>query len=469
MNIDFNNPLWFKNEINTMEQRKHIDDSVNIDNYLLGRHKILGRPDIKWKGEQYTTAKIVFDLLKAFVTFHTGYLVKNPVSVTCQNDQLTKLINKVYRKGLYPAMDYEVASDLYSYGNAFEYVYLDKSDNIIKSKRILNNSAYPLYDEFHNYYAFVDHWVDNEFSHTYDIVYLPDTVKTFQDDIMIDEKINLTGLPIHYAMLNKTEYQFFGDSFIRGLINIVDRIEAQISKTDDAVTKLSLNPLGVMCGTPIAPDDTIKDTQSMVGTFMNIGFTDKFEWATAQVDKETVEFEIKTLLQQLYAIGGIPASMVGQSNVSNVSEVSLGYLYNQTDDVAGSTIQALKAGFYKRWEYIRKLLELQGNKISDDDFDTMDCSFALNKTVNTTDLIDGLKTMRDMGAISRKTLMEKSPYITDSSLEMERIKAEQAEELALQNTVNNNSQDNSNSDYNTESNNVDNKNNTVSNNKNVTE
>lgn len=65
--------------------------------------------------------------------------------------------------------------------------------------------------------------------------------------------------------------------------------------------------------------------------------------------------------------------MYGQSNISNVSEVSLKYLFSQTDNKAQKTIQSLTDGMFKRFEYFRKLQELRGihKKYTDEAFDSL--------------------------------------------------------------------------------------------------
>lgn len=127
----------------------------------------------------------------------------------------------------------------------------------------------------------------------------------------------------------------------------------------------------------------------------------------------------------MYAVAGVPASVIGQGNISNVSEVSLKLLFTQTDNKAKQTVQVLKEGFYKRFEYFRKLLAMQGISLSDDGYDSLDITFNVNRPVDTQSLINELKTQYDIGAISRQTIIDISPYTTDTSLELQRIEAEQ--------------------------------------------
>ncbi len=304
------------------------------------------------------------------------------------------------------------------YGNAFEYVYTD--NGIIKSKVIANEDSYPLYDEQENYVSFVEYWQDIEFGHKNYIVYLPDTVSVYQDNLLVNEYANLTGLPIHYASLDKSEYNFFGDSALNDLIPIMNQIETLLSKLDDAINTLSMNPLGVSMGQRIT-DSIPKD---ICGATLNLEDGGDFKYVTAQMDYNNIKLLLDSLTQQLYAVANVPAAVIGQGNIANVSEISLKLLFSQTDNKAKQMIQVLKEGMYKRFEYIRKLLTLDKVNFTDDMFDGMDVTFTVNRPIDTNSLMNELKTQYDMGAISRQTIIDKSPYTVDTSLELQRIEGE---------------------------------------------
>ena len=106
-------------------------------------------------------------------------------------------------------------------------------------------------------------------------------------------------------------------------------------------------------------------------------------------------------------------------------------LFTQTDNKAKQTVQVLKEGFYKRFEYFRKLLVIQGISLSDDGYDSLDITFNVNRPVDTQSLINELKTQYDIGAISRQTIIDISPYTTDTSLELQRIEAENGTETLI--------------------------------------
>ena len=414
--MDKNNKLWFQDEINKTEHMKRISNVIEIKQYLLRLHKVLRRKDFKFKEETYTTAKIVLNTLKSIINFHTSYVVGNPVSITGEQD-VVKKYNSIYKKGMYTKVDYQIAEDLYTYGNAFEYVYLD--DGVVKSKVIANEDSYPVYDEHENYVAFVEHWEDMENGHKNYIVYTPAMVQVYQDNLLVNEYVNLSGLPIHYASLDKSEYNFFGDSPLNDLIPIMNQIETLLSKLDDAINTLSMNPLGVSMGQRV--NDSIP--KDICGATLNLEDGGDFKYVTAQMDYQNIKLLLDSLTQQLYAVASVPASVIGQGNIANVSEISLKLLFSQTDNKAKQMIQVLKEGLYKRFEYIRKLLKFQGITFTNDVFDSLDISFSVNRPVDTQSMMNELKTQYDMGAISKQTVIDKSPYTTNTALELQRIES----------------------------------------------
>lgn len=412
-------PFWFEDEVNKTEHMKRISNVIEIKQYLLRLHKVLQRKDFKFKEETYTTAKIVLNTLKSIINFHTSYVVGNPISITGEHE-IVKAFNRIYKKGMYTKTDYEITDDLITYGNAFEYVYLD--NGVIKSKVIANEDAYPVYDEQENYVAFIEHWQDIENGHKNYVVYTPAMVQVFQDSVLKDEYANLSGLPIHYANMDKSEYNFFGDSLLNDLIPIMNQIEMLLSKLDDAINTLSMNPLGVSSGQRIT-DSIPKD---ICGATLNLEDGGDFKYVTAQMDYNNIKLLLDSLTQQLYAVASVPAAVIGQGNIANVSEISLKLLFSQTDNKAKQMIQVLKEGIYQRFQYMRKLLALQSVAFSDEVFDSLDFTFTVNRPVDTNSLMNELKMQFEMGAISKQTIIDKSPYTVDTSLELQRIEGEQA-------------------------------------------
>lgn len=399
------------------EHMARISNVLNIKEYLLRHHKVLSRPNFQFKGNEYITAKIIFNTLKTIVNFHTSYLVGNPVSIT-GDKQIVSDVNRLYKKGGYHKTDYEIVQDLTKYGNAFEYVYMDKNGTV-KSKIIANEDSYPIYNDREQYVAFLEHWEDLQNATKWDIVYYPGIVQVYKDEQLQEEYPNLSGLPIHYSALDKSEYNFFGDAPLLDLIPILDQIERLLSRLDDAIYTLSMNPIGVSMGQKI--EGTVP--KDLIGATLNLEDGGDFKYSNAELDEPSIKLLLDTLFQQLYTVAAVPSAVIGQSNIANVSEVSLKLLFAQADYKASQSAQTLKEGFAKRFEYFRKL---SANKWNDNLFDTLDVSFNLARPVDTSSQMNELKTQFDMGAISRETIIDNSPYTKNTALELQRIQAEES-------------------------------------------
>lgn len=412
------NKMWFETEIDKIRYADRIRRVKKIDSYLAREHKVLERPDFQFKGHTYETAKIVLQTLKSIVKFHSSFICGEPVSITGDKEFVSTL-NKIYRKGDYIEADLKIARDLISYADAFEYVYLDEN-NKIRSKIIKNTDAYPLYDAEGKYYCFVENWTDSDTRLSYSNVYYPDRVEIYKGRELVDTKENLTGLPIWYSSLDKTKYDNFGDPFLLDLIPIMDSVENLLSKLDDAVTTLSLNPFGVVSGQRIK-SEIPKD---IVGVTLNLEDGGSFNYANATMDKDSIKLELDYLIQQFYAVACVPSSILGQSNVANVSETSITMLYQQTSNFNRQFITEMTKGFMQRMEYIRKLMEIQGQTVTDEVFDSINFLFNVSKPVDNEANMNNMKIQYDCGAISKQTIIDKSPYTTDTALELQRLQDE---------------------------------------------
>lgn len=412
------NGYWFESEIKKNKYTDRIGRVEDIDEYLRREHKVLSRPNFEFKEKTFETAKIILQTLKSIIKFHVSYICGNPVSLS-GDKEFVSYLNKIYKKGNYTKVDLAVTKDLIMYGDAFEYIYLDENDNI-RSKIIRNKDSYPIYDSNGNYTEFVEYWKDEDMRADHYVVYYHDKVEIYENRKLIDTKANLTGLPIWYSSMDKAKYDKFGDPVIMDLIPLMDAIENLLSKLDDAVTTLSLNPLGVVSGQRI--DSSIPN--NIAGTVLNLEDGSEFKYANANMDRNSVKLELDYIIQQFYAVACVPSSILGQSNVANVSETSITMLYQQTDNIARQYIASLMEGFLIRLTYIRKLLELKNIPISDEVFDSVNIVFNVNRPVDNVNDMKNMEIQYNCGALSKQTIIDKSPYVTDTALELERIESE---------------------------------------------
>lgn len=422
---DYNNEPginFFKKQIAKTEHTYRQAQVIKINRHLQREHSVLNRMADKFtfKNKEFIPAAIILQGIKTVINFHTAYLVGNPVTIT-GTPEAVEFINKVYRKGIYAKTDWKILNELMTYGNAFEYIYLDENNNI-KSKVFRNKDSYPIYDENMNYTHFVEYWKSEGENVEHFNIYYPNHVDSYRNGRLISSKVNLTGLPIHYSCMERAKYDQFGDSMILDLIPIQDKIEGLLSKLDDAITTLSLNPLGVIKGNRITETDMVNTNIS--GAVLNLDVDSDFKYANAEMDYNNIKFELNQLYQQFNIVAAIPSSILGQNNIANVSENSMSMVYQLTENRGKQNMNSLLEGFRTRWEYIRKLNSIFGKTISDNNFDSLNVSFNINKPIDTQQHMENMKIQYEMGALSKRTVMEQSPYTTDSAQELQRLEDE---------------------------------------------
>lgn len=378
-----------------------------IKNYMDGQHLVLSRKDFTFKNETFKTAKIILQSIKPIIDFHTSYICGNPITISGDTGEVSA-INAVYKKGAYNKLNYDIANNIYTYGNAYEYVYRDESGTI-RSKLINVEDGYPIYNQYGEYVSFIEYWNDVVTNEEHSIVYTPSEVTEFNGNTPVASYNNATGLPIHYTSGNIDRSGFFGIALTSDLIPIMNEIEALLSKMTDSVNTLSLNPLGVSIGDRV---DSSVDSD-VTGAILNIESGGDFKWATATLDNAAITTILNNLFAQFYVIAQVPSILYGQSNVANVSEVSLELLFNGADNLSKKTAFSMIEGFNKRSEYIGKLM---GMNLSD-----LNYSFNYNRPTDNSRLVDDIKKQIEMGIMSKETGMRISPYVVDVEEEKKMI------------------------------------------------
>jgi hypothetical protein len=87
---------------------------------------------------------------------------------------------------------------------------------------------------------------------------------------------------------------------------------------------------------------------------------------------------------------------------------------------AMETEKWLNVGMQERFKKFKEILNMQGIKVDGE----VEVEYNLSIPVATDEVVANLKAMRDMGAISIDTIMEKSALIGDVSVEKDRLRSE---------------------------------------------
>jgi len=366
------------------------------------------------------------------INFSTAYLLQNPVTLT-GNERIVKEFQKIHKKGKYDRINYKLLSNVTKYGMAAEYVYLN--NGVIQSKVIPASESYPIYNHHNELLAFIQSYIVDAVS--YYTVYSEDKVETY-DNLGSDLRksgtyTNLSGLPIVYHNENELSEKE-GRSDLDDYLSILDTMEELLSKFTDSILKFH-NPIPVIKGMQLY-DEVLP--ANIVGAGLVLDDGSEFEMVTNQLDYKSFEVVYKQLLQSLLDVSSTPAVSMNKTDISNLSEVSIKLLFSLANIKAGINEQFMRDGIEQRFEKIRRLLGYRGVKFNDNNFDSLGIVFTYSTPANDKEIIDNLKTLRDMSGISLETLLTHNPYINDVQQELNRLRDENSEETVINHEVEDN-------------------------------
>ena len=415
-------PTWFQDIVNDSWQTKRVHNILSAKEYLAGKHLIKQRQIEYYNNKPFIPAAITLNYAKMITEFQTQFLLKNKLTLACDDIDTLTIVRNIYNKGKYALFDPKLANTMIKTGEAYEYVYVD-SNGVITSKLFDGADSYPVYDDMGDMIAFVHFYCINGIS--YYQVFTPETVTTYSDNggelRKTGEYENISGLPIPYIIPSETD-ELAGESSINDYIDILDAMEKLLSKYHDAFYKF-LQPTPVIKGDPLnlGRDGEAKIDPNVVGYALQLKEDGGMEYLTGKMDYSSLKALYDILKQSLLDVAGLPSVVMAGAEISNISETSIKMLYSLSMIKAAMYEQYLEKGFVQRFEQIAKILRLKGTNI---DVSGIDVIFEYNLPSNAKEVIENLKSLREIEAISLQTLLSRSPYIYDTAQEMELLKAE---------------------------------------------
>ena len=181
----------------------------------------------------------------------------------------------------------------------------------------------------------------------------------------------------------------------------------------DSIYTLSLNPLLLTTG------QAIEGTVNKDGVGYNVALEvgSNMQYVSANMDYSTIKLYLDTLQNNLNMCAYMPSILGGNGNIANVSEVSLKLLYQLADVYAMITEKAMMKGYRDRFRIIKKMLDIEPSEF-------IGVTFNYARPQNASELLENIKKQFDMGAISKRSIIEKSPITVDVDMELDRIKKE---------------------------------------------
>lgn len=410
-----NDPMWFKEEVLQGNHAKRISDVISNRDYLAGRHKVLMRQDSQYKGKILVVRKTILNYAKTVLKYHNVFLLGKPAQLSTHDENTAKTFADIYRLGQYDTVDYQILDRVNKFGDAYEAVYVD--NGTIRSKVLDNACCYPVYDDMGNYIAFIEHWTDAYTSITFWNVYYPTYVEHWDNEGGEERLVSTdtsVGLPIHYHNFNDEDYNC-GVSLLTDMKPIMDDLEDIMCKLGDSIYVNTLNPMPVAIGQRIESSIPADAT----GYVLNLDVGD-FKYANCSIDYNTVKLYLDNLKQFLNDIACMPSVLGSNTNIANISEVSMQILLSMASVFADENKKWLNIGFKQRFTMFKKILAMQGISVDDD----VDVIYNVSMPVASSEMVANLKALQEMGAISRETIMEKTEYVSDVEVEKKRLNSE---------------------------------------------
>ncbi|OLS37926.1 phage portal protein [Alkalihalophilus pseudofirmus] len=407
---------WFIDEVKSVANQQRVQKIFELKDYLDGKHKILNRPNETYNGKVFSPRKIVLQYAKTILNFQASYLLQNPVTLTGR-EGIVKRYQAVKKKGNYDKVNYNILDKVIKYGKVAEYVYLDDNKKV-KSKVFDPADSYYIYDHENVLVAFVEAYMTDGVDY-YNVI-TTDKVEKYDNlggqFTKRSEHENLSGLPIVYHNQNELS-DVEGKSDLEDLIPIVDNMEDLLSKYTDSFYKY-MNPIPVLIGQQLKGEGLPRD---VVGGGVTLEEYGDMKMLSNSMDYQSFNTLYKTLLQGLLDITSTPAVSMNKTDISNLSEVSIKLLFSLANVKAGINEMFMREGILERFDKIAKLLEIKGEPLSEEDVDSLDVVFRYNMPMNEKELIENLKMLHDMGAISLESILDHSPFTEDVTMELAKL------------------------------------------------
>lgn len=415
-------PYWFASEVQDGWHTQRINNVVNIKQYLSGKHAILNKPDEVWNGRTLKSTRIVLQYAKPIISFEVAFLLSRPVTLTSTDDKTLQTYKGVYDNGKYDAMDNKLLDKMIKYGQVYEYVFIDGNGNI-KSDIIPADEGYPVYTPQSEYVAFIQYYTVQGIS--YYNVFTPDKVTSYSDIggnglHIIDEKDNLSGLPVIYRTENE-EDELTGRSDLEDYTNIIDNMENILSKYTDSFYKF-LNPIPTVTGTKlnIGKNGEGAIDPSIVGNCLQLDDGSSFDLKLSKMDSASLKELYKILQSALLNVSMTPAISMDASNPANLAETSIRMMYTLPILKGAINARYMKDGFMQRWNKIKRLLQYKNVLVNGN----VDCVFDMAIPENEAEVIANVIKLKDAGLLSIDTALSQTPYVYDVKGERDKIDKE---------------------------------------------
>lgn len=355
-----------------------------------------------------------------------GYFIGEPITYTANDDVLLQDLNMILEYNDEADENAELAKNASIYGVAYEMLYLNEEDKMIRFKSLNPKEVIPIFDKtveqkllaVMRYYEDYDYVEDN----TYTIVEVIDATHVRR------YKLN-TGLSLleeypHYfsmvpvAIFKNNEEESGDFERVISLIDAYDKMQSDSLNDFEYFVDAYL----ALYGFTADSEDVAQMKENRV-LLMDEGTS--AEWLIKQVNDAYVENMKNRLDKDIHKFAKCP-NMSDQEFASNASGIAIKFKLLGTENLVSIKERKFKRGLQQRFELMSMI-----NNVLREGFDwrAIDINFTRNIPSNNTEIADMVNTLKDI--VSEQTLLAQIPFVDDVQTELEKLKQEREENKEL--------------------------------------
>lgn len=354
----------------------------------------------------------------------TSYFVGKPITINSPNEELLTVMTEILSKNNFDSHNISIAKDMAIYGLGAELLYIDEAKQI-RFARLEPTSIIPIYSTS----------IEEELLYCirfYD-----------EEDILSSETITYIEL---YSAGAVTTYKrdSAGTTLIATVEHPFKRVPINIYKNNDAITGDFEKVIPLIDALDLAMADTSNGIQFFNDCYMLFKGVDNLEPEEIQAMKENrviavsgidgqqvdVSFLTKTsndlemenfknrLVQEIHKQSKMP-NIEEVANKSHVSASAVRMSLLSTEQVVAIKEKEFKRALQRKFELIINVLNMLGAS-----FNAEEIAITFNRNVP-----QAIETLSDAivklsGIVSKETILENLPIVSDVQLELERLNKE---------------------------------------------
>lgn len=392
-------------------------------NYYDGIQAILNK---KYADTTKPCSKTVINYCKNIVDSYCGYIA-TPSHITYTSADDIEEIMDIMRYNDYQAEDADFLLDALIYGVAAELMYIDTNSQT-RFRLINPTQCFGVYDDSltGDLMYFVRFYKANEWdnSDVYNVdVYSDYDIKHYKMS-GLNGTLLFTGEEPHYFSQCPANIFTLPDekSIFDCVMSLQDAANELLSAEIDDYSAFCDAYLALI-GVDAEADDIAAMKENRV-LILPEGAT--ANWITKNASDTQIENILKRIHESIYRVAQCP-DFSSESFVGGVSSgIAIRYRLTGMETRAGKIEASMKKALQRRIEIICGIASL---KIGEEIFRDISISFTRNIPEDMSAIISVVNTLK--GSVSDATLLAQIPFITDVNAELEALKAQKEENMAL--------------------------------------